>query len=167
MAAEIGIAIIEHPSVKDSGCAAVLTIEKDLESGQIIMLADNLDEDLRADVIVFGFAVLGGIPEVVADSADGYILVGRERRPTEPDSVSHVAWHVAHLCGRHTSSATFGLFAPTTDLPNVSRPRQSPPATRTCTSQLKVQSQAACRTRAPVENKTKQCCASEHNGGRQ
>lgn len=115
VAAEVGIAVIEHPSVKETGCAAALSIDQDLESSQVIMLADDLDDALRADVMAFGFAVLGAIPDTIADSPDGYLLVGRQRRPTSPDSVSHVAWHIARLFGHYTYCTTFDLLTPTPD----------------------------------------------------
>lgn len=72
----------------------------------LLMLAPDLDNGLRADVLAFGLALLDK-PEQVVAAPRGRVGIRLERLPAAPKGNGHVAWHVAARCGRRTESATF------------------------------------------------------------
>lgn len=79
--------------------------------GGLLGLADDLDDDLRADVLAFGIAVLAAASSTVGSAPEGYLAIGRSRLPAARGGIGHLAWHMARTCGRDTPSATFELAA--------------------------------------------------------
>ncbi|ASR36504.1 hypothetical protein BAY61_17510 [Prauserella marina] len=93
------------------GGAVAAGMDDDGSVRGMVGLAEDLDDDLRADVLAFGIAVLAGAMNVVTRSPNGYLAIGRTRLPAAPTGVGHLAWHMARTCGRDTPSATFELVS--------------------------------------------------------
>ncbi|PXY22326.1 hypothetical protein BAY60_20870 [Prauserella muralis] len=108
VALQAGIQVFDVPADACPGLAG--TVGATSGSG-LLGLADDLDDDLRADVLAFGIAVLAAAPSAVSSAPEGYLAIGRTRLPAARGGVGHLAWHMARTCGRDTPSATFELAA--------------------------------------------------------
>lgn len=78
-----GIRVFEVPAVHGVGLAGLVGFgsDKDGEPQCKIGLADDPDDDLPADVLAFGLAVLVGTPEILDDSPDGILGISKQRLP--------------------------------------------------------------------------------------
>jgi hypothetical protein len=110
IAADRGIILTDIPAEDTAGLAGAIGVGTD-DAGQlraVVGLADDLDEDVRIDVIAFAVAVFVGDVDRLVDAPGGRIGLGRERLPSTP-GIGHLAFHMAYSCGRDTPSATFEL----------------------------------------------------------
>jgi hypothetical protein len=78
-----GIRVFDISAARSVGLAGLVGIgfDKNSEPQRSVGLADDLDDDLRADVLAFGLAVLVGTPEILAESPDGVLGISRHRLP--------------------------------------------------------------------------------------
>jgi hypothetical protein len=107
-----GIRVFEVPAAHSAGLAGLVGLGSD-EDGQPqckIGLTDDLDDDLRADVLAFGIAVLVGTPEILDESPDGVLGISRQRLPQAGNGPGNLAWHMLQTCGRESPSTTFRLM---------------------------------------------------------
>lgn len=107
-----GIRVFEVPAAHSAGLAGLVGLGSD-EAGEPqckIGLTDDLDDDLRADVLAFGLAVLVGTPEILDESPDGVLGISRQRLPQADNGPGNLAWHMLQTCGRESPSATFRLM---------------------------------------------------------
>jgi hypothetical protein len=112
MAKDTGMILTGIPADDTGGLAGAIGVGVD-ETGQlraVIGLAEDLDEDLRVDVLAFAVALFVGDPDRLVGEPGGRLGVGRERLPSAP-GVGHLAFHMAYSCGRDTHSATFELVS--------------------------------------------------------
>lgn len=72
-----------------------------------IGLTDDLDDDLRANVLAFGLAVLVGTLDILDESPDGVLGISRQRLPQADNGLGNLAWHMLQTCGRESPSTTF------------------------------------------------------------
>jgi hypothetical protein len=110
MAQDTGMILTVIPADDTGGLAGAIGVGVD-EAGRlraVVGLADDLDEDLRIDVIAFAVALFVGAPKRLIETPDGRIGLGRERLPSA-SGPGHLAFHMAYSCGRDTPSATFEL----------------------------------------------------------
>ncbi|WP_319975528.1 hypothetical protein [Lentzea sokolovensis] len=107
-----GIRVFDVPAARSVGLAALVGVgsDKDGELQCSIGLTDDLDDDLRADVLAFGLAVLVGTPEILDESPDGVLGISRQRLPQADNGPGNLAWHMLQMCGRESPSATFRLM---------------------------------------------------------
>jgi hypothetical protein len=107
-----GIRVFEVPAVHSVGLAGLVGLGSDADGEPEckIGLTDDLDDDLRADVLAFGLAVLVGTPEVLDESPDGILGISRERLPQAGNGPGNLAWHMLQTCGRESPSTTFQLM---------------------------------------------------------
>lgn len=75
----------------------------------LIGLAEDLDDDLRADVVAFGLATFVGDLESITTTKTGGLGIGRVPLPTAT-RVGHLAWHMVRSSGRYARSTTFELI---------------------------------------------------------
>lgn len=70
-----GVRVFDVPAVHSVGLAGLVgvSLDKDGEPQCSMGLTDDLDNDLRADVLAFGLAVLVGTPEILDESPDGIL----------------------------------------------------------------------------------------------
>lgn len=113
VAAEAGVVVGDIPPDESDGFAGAVAVGFDERSEMhgMVYLAEDLDDDLRADVLAFGIAVLVGDSACVVDTPNRCIGIGRERLPAARKGVGHLAWHMLRSCGRDTYSATFELVS--------------------------------------------------------
>ncbi|WP_143035955.1 hypothetical protein [Lentzea fradiae] len=106
------IRVVDLPADHSVGLAGLVGIgsDEDGEPRSTIGLTDDLDDDLRADVLAFGLAVLVGTPEVLAESPDGILGISKERLPQADNGPGNLAWHMLQTCGRESPSTTFRLM---------------------------------------------------------
>ncbi|WP_144065137.1 hypothetical protein [Lentzea albidocapillata] len=106
------IRVFEVPVAHSAGLAGLVGIGSDEndEPQCKIGLTDDLDDDLRADVLAFGIAVLVGTPEVLGNSPDGVLGISRQRLPQADNGPGNLAWHMLQTCGRESPSTTFRLM---------------------------------------------------------
>lgn len=112
LAMETSVRVFDVPanhSVELAGLVGV-TSDKDGEPQCRIGLTDDLDDDLRTDVLAFGLAVLVGTPEILDESPDGILGIGRQRLPRADHGPGRLAWHMLQTCGRESPSTTFRLM---------------------------------------------------------
>lgn len=107
-----GIRVFEVPAAHSAGLAGLVGLgsDDDGEPQCKIGLTDDLDDDLRADVLAFGIAVLVGTPEILDESPDGVLGISRERLPQANNGPGNLAWHMVQTCGRESPSTTFRLM---------------------------------------------------------
>jgi hypothetical protein len=106
------VRVFEVPAAHSAGLAGLVGLGAD-EQGEpqcTIGLTDDLDDDLRADVLAFGLAVLVGTPEVLGESPDGVLGISRQRLPQADNGPGNLAWHMVQTCGRESPSTTFRLM---------------------------------------------------------
>ncbi|MCR3750832.1 hypothetical protein [Lentzea californiensis] len=106
------IRVFEVPVAHSAGLAGLVGVGAGA-NGQPqckIGLTDDLDDDLRADVLAFGIAVLVGTPEVLEESPDGVLGISRQRLPQADNGPGNLAWHMVQTCGRESPSTTFRLL---------------------------------------------------------
>lgn len=106
------VRVFDVPTARGAGLAGLvgLGLDEDGEPRPTIGLADDLDDDLRADVLAFGLAVLVGTPEILGESPDGVLGISRERLPQADNGPGNLAWHMVQTCGRESPSTTFQLM---------------------------------------------------------
>ena len=106
------IRVFEVPAARSVGLAGLVGLgtDKDGEPRCMIGLTDDLDDDLRADVLSFGLAVLVGTPELLDESPDGVLGISRQRLPQAGNGPGNLAWHMLQTCGRESPSTTFKLM---------------------------------------------------------
>jgi hypothetical protein len=106
------VRVFEVPAAHSAGLAGLVGVGSgpDGEPQCKIGLTDDLDDDLRADVLAFGLAVLVGTPEVLDESPDGVLGISRQRLPQAGNGPGNLAWHMLQTCGRESPSATFRLM---------------------------------------------------------
>lgn len=107
-----GTRVFDVPAAHSVGLAGLVGVSSD-DNGEpqcSIGLTDDLDDDLRADVLAFGLAVLVGTPEVLEESPDGVLGISRERLPQAGNGPGNLAWHMLQTCGRESPSTTFRLM---------------------------------------------------------
>jgi hypothetical protein len=75
----------------------------------LVGLAEDLDEELRVDVLAFGVASYVGELARIANTSRGGLGIGRHRLPAARAGAGHLAWHMLRTCGRDNPSATFDL----------------------------------------------------------
>jgi hypothetical protein len=107
-----GIRVFDVPVDRSVGLASLVGIgsDNDGEPQGMIGLTDDLDDDLRADVLAFGLAVLVGTPEILAESLGGILGIGRQRLPQADNGPGNLAWHMLQTCGRESRSTTCTLM---------------------------------------------------------
>lgn len=88
--------------------AIALAVDERQQLRAVVGLADDLDEDLRTDLLAFALALFVGDPNRLADQPDARLGLGRKRLPSAR-GVGHLAFHMVYGCGRDTPSATFEL----------------------------------------------------------
>jgi hypothetical protein len=100
------------PAAHSLGLAGLVGLgcDDDGEPQCKIGLTDDLDDDLRADVLAFGIAVLAGTPEILDQSEDGILGINRQRLPQADNGPGNLAWHMLQTCGRESPSTTFRLM---------------------------------------------------------
>ena len=106
------VRVFEVPVAQSAGLAGLVGVGTG-ENGAPqckIGLTDDLDDDLRADVLAFGIAVLVGTPEILDESPDGVLGISRERLPQAGNGPGNLAWHMLQTCGRESPSTTFRLM---------------------------------------------------------
>jgi hypothetical protein len=113
IAAQVEIKVTDVPKDDTAGLAGFVAVgyDEDGDERGLIGLAEDLDDDLRVDVLAFGIAVFAADSERIANSANSWLGIGRERLSPAKTGVGHLAWHMLHTCGRDTPSATFELVA--------------------------------------------------------
>ncbi|MCP2244250.1 hypothetical protein [Lentzea aerocolonigenes] len=106
-----GIRVFEVPAARSAGLAGLVGLgsDHDGEPQCKIGLTDDLDDDLSADVLAFGLAVLVGTPEILDESPDGILGISRQRLLQADNGPGNLAWHMLQTCGRESPSATFRL----------------------------------------------------------
>ena len=107
-----GIRVFDVPAAHSVGLAGLVGVSSD-NNGEpqcSIGLTDDLDDDLRADVLAFGLAVLVGTPEILDESPDGVLGINRQRLPQAGNGPGNLAWHMLQTCGRESPSTTFQLM---------------------------------------------------------
>ncbi|WP_143027630.1 hypothetical protein [Lentzea albidocapillata] len=106
------IRVFEVPVAHSVGLAGLVGIGTDENDEPLckIGLTDDLDDDLRADVLAFGIAVLVGTPEILGNSPDGVLGISRQRLPQADNGPGNLAWHMLQTCGRESPSTTFRLM---------------------------------------------------------
>lgn len=103
-----GTRVFDIPAARSVGLAGLVGVSSDQNGepqGSI-----GLTDDLRADVLAFGLAVLVGTPEVLAESPDGILGISRQRLPQADNGPGNLAWHMLQTCGRESPSTTFRLM---------------------------------------------------------
>jgi hypothetical protein len=88
------------------------------ENGEVhgmVGLAEDLDDNLRVDVLAYGIAAFCGERERIISTQQGLLGIGRVRLPNERTGIGHLAWHMVRTCGRLSPSATFELIDLDTD----------------------------------------------------
>ena len=107
-----GTRVFDIPAAHSVGLAGLVGVSFDDNDEPLcsIGLTDDLDDDLRADVLAFGLAVLVGTPEVLDESPDGVLGISRERLPQADNGPGNLAWHMVQTCGRESPSTTFRLM---------------------------------------------------------
>ncbi len=107
-----GTRVFDVPAAHSVGLAGLVGVGEDDHGEPLcsIGLTDDLDDDLRADVLAFGLAVLVGTPEVLDASPDGVLGISRERLPQAGNGPGNLAWHMLQTCGRESPSTTFRLM---------------------------------------------------------
>ncbi|MDX8033259.1 hypothetical protein SK803_23830 [Lentzea sp. BCCO 10_0856] len=107
-----GVRVFDIAAERSVGLAGLVGVGSgpDGEPQCSIGLTDDLDDDLRADVLAFGLAVLVGTPEVLDESPDGVLGISRERLPQAGNGAGNLAWHMLQTCGRESPSTTFPLM---------------------------------------------------------
>jgi hypothetical protein len=107
-----GTRVVDVPAARSVGLAGLVGIStsEDGEPQGMIGLTDDLDDDMRADVLAFGLAVLVGTPEVLGESPDGILGISRQRLPQADNGPGNLAWHMLQTCGRESPSTTFRLM---------------------------------------------------------
>lgn len=113
VAAQAGIRVFDMSPQLSEGFAGTVAVgvEHDGELSCMVGLAEDLDDELRADVLAFGIAVLAGATPLVESTPDGFLCIGRNRLPSAATGPGHLAWHMVRTCGQDTSSATFELVS--------------------------------------------------------
>lgn len=112
LAMDTNVRVFEVPAAHSVGLAGLVGLGSD-EHGEPqckIGLTDDLDDDLRADVLAFGLAVLVGTPEILGESPDGVLGISRQRLPQAGNGPGNLAWHMLQTCGRESPSTTFRLM---------------------------------------------------------
>ncbi|MET8763135.1 hypothetical protein [Lentzea sp. NPDC004782] len=106
------VRVFDIPAARSAGLAGLVGVNvgADGEPQCSIGLTDDLDDDLRADVLAFGLAVLVGTPEILGESPDGVLGISRERLPQAGNGPGNLAWHMLQTCGRESPSTTFRLM---------------------------------------------------------
>jgi hypothetical protein len=110
-AAKVGVDVIDAPREVAGGTAGVVIIGFD-EEGElhgIVAVAEDLDDDLRADAIAFGLAVFVADPERIMAAQGGFIVFSWNRIADTEPGPGHPARHMAFRCGRETRPATFEI----------------------------------------------------------
>lgn len=107
-----GVRVFDVPAARSVGLAGLVgvSLAKDGEPQCSIGLTDDLDDDLRADVLAFGLAVLVGTPEILDESSGGILGISRQRLPQAGNGPGNLAWHMLQTCGRESPSTTFRLM---------------------------------------------------------
>lgn len=107
-----GTRVVDVPAAHSVGLAGLVGVgsDEDGEPQGMVGLTDDLDDDLRADVLAFGLAVLVGTPEILSESPDGILGISRERLPQADKGAGNLAWHMLQTCGRESPSTTFRLM---------------------------------------------------------
>lgn len=113
LADQVEIKVTDIPTEDAAGLAGFVAVGYTEEGDQrgLIGLAEDLDDDLRVDVLAFGIAVFAADAETIANSSDSWLGIGRERLSPVKNGIGHLAWHMLHTCGRDTPSATFDLVS--------------------------------------------------------
>ncbi|WP_439660240.1 hypothetical protein ACSHWB_01300 [Lentzea sp. HUAS TT2] len=104
--------VIDVPVERSVGLAGLVGLSSGAngEPQCMIGLTDDLDDDMRADVLAFGLAVLVGTPEILEKSPDNILGISRERLPQADNGPGNLAWHMVQTCGRESPSTTFRLM---------------------------------------------------------
>ncbi|SES29933.1 MULTISPECIES: hypothetical protein [Lentzea] len=112
LAMETNVRVFDVPAAHSAGLAGLVGLGSDAagEPRCMIGLTDDLDDDLRADVLSFGLAVLVGTPDLLDESPDGVLGISRERLPQHDNGPGNLAWHILQTCGRESPSTTFRLL---------------------------------------------------------
>jgi hypothetical protein len=111
LAEHAGIDVVTMDAEGVGGLAGAIAIGLD-EHGQprtTIGVAEDLDDDLRTDVLAFCVAVVVGDTQRITSSASGCLDIRRERLEPVRQGPGHLAKHMLYTCGRDTPSATFDL----------------------------------------------------------
>ncbi|CAM4098392.1 hypothetical protein KIPE111705_40285 [Kibdelosporangium persicum] len=111
LAADSGVDVFEVSATVAEGLGGAVGVGFDSSDAVrgTIGLAEDLDEDLRTDILAFGFAVFADIPREIAAMPNRAVGIKRERRARARHGPGHLAWHMLYSCGRDTESATFTL----------------------------------------------------------
>jgi len=112
LAMETNVRVFDVPAQRSLGLAGLVGAGSDGNGDPrcSIGLTDDLDDDLRADVLAFGIAVLVGTPELLDESPDGVLGISRERLEQHESGPGNLAWHILQTCGRESPSTTFRLL---------------------------------------------------------
>lgn len=111
LASKAGVTIDELPKDVRAGLGGAVSIGCDEDGVQhaLVALAEDLDDNLRTDILAFGLAMVAVEPNLVAYAPGSSLGIRREALPPANSGIGHVAWHMARSCGRDTPSAMFEL----------------------------------------------------------
>jgi hypothetical protein len=111
VAEQAGMRIVDIPknSTDGLGGAIACALDENEELRGIIFLAEDLDDNTRADILAFGMSVFVGETHRITNTPEGRIGIGRKRLQSAKKGAGHLAWHLLQTCGRTTPSATFSL----------------------------------------------------------
>lgn len=96
-----GTRVFDIPAAHSVGLAGLVGVSSD-NNGEpqcSIGLTDDLDDDLHADVLAFGLAVLIGTPEILNVSPDGILGISRQRLTQASNGPGNLAWRMLQTCG--------------------------------------------------------------------
>jgi hypothetical protein len=90
--------------------AAFMSVRNGRREVWLVLLADDLDDDHKADVLAFCLATIADPDADLDESGNTYVGVCRERQPltkaTPATHPGHLAWHILQRCGRATMPFT-------------------------------------------------------------
>lgn len=114
LASEVGMMVeaVSREVMMDLAGAVSIGYDEKGEARSITFLAEDLGDELRADVLAFAIALFAAEPDRISAAPDGFVGIGSQRRSDPGRGTGHLAWHMARSCGRETSSTTFDVITP-------------------------------------------------------
>jgi hypothetical protein len=109
-AASVDVQIFYAPEVESAGLAGVVGAGfKDDDLHGLVVLATDLDEDLRTDVLAFAVSVFAADGPRLLTYPGARLGIRRERLSPAETGPGRLAEVIVGQCGRKTPSATFPL----------------------------------------------------------
>ncbi len=109
VATETDITVLDLSTEEASGLGGAVALGFDDQGNvlRLVFLANDLTDELRADVLAFSMSVIAADKDRVRDTPHRYMGIGRQPLPPATKGPGHIAWHMLRTCGRESSSATF------------------------------------------------------------